>query len=750
MDQQRPASVRVLFLDHVSRMSGAEQSLADLVVGLAQGPIDPVVCLPSDGPLAAQLRANGVLVRMVPMSKRLLETSRTSLANPFVAIARLGAFIVANVRIWRLIREVRPRLVHTNTLKTHLLAVIPCAVARVPLVWHVRDILGTGWLRKAFVWCGRFANAIIVPSRAVAEPFKANRAIYRKLRLIPNGIRVEDFTDARNDRSLREAMDVAPSDPVIGIVGRIAPWKGQDVFLRAAAMLALRYPRAHFAIVGAVLFPENDIPFERHLHRMVAEYGLQDRVTFLGWQPAPEAMAAIDIFVHASAEPEPFGRAIVEAMAAGKPVVAAAGGAVTEILPPSAGFIVPPSRPELLADALDRLLSDRKLRKRMGEAGTAIADSFFPVARTVQSVAQLYRAVAATSKRRGAGRRRMLRTRKPAVRKPQVKQPRPVEQPMSRPATPAPERRTPELGRPYMPYQPEPVAKGRRNRKPVAPEPVRWEPPAPVRAAVSVAAPRFEGIEPLDDFDEEPVMVRPTPRPVAGAQVAAATLPAPGLLRQRQIAVPDTLRSKPLYDAIKRVIDLSVALTVLLVGLPLWLTVAVLIKLESRGPVFHRGIVYGKDCVAFRYYKFRSMRIDGDDKAHRKFIERYVRENGGHELEGETVYKLMGDDRVTAVGRWIRKFSIDEIPQLWNVLSGQMSLVGPRPPLDYEFELYDEHMKQRLIVRPGITGMQQVWHRHTASFEDRLRMDLSYIRQRSTWLDIKLMLHTIPAALRGH
>src|ERR1041384_7236263 len=167
MNQARNQSVRVLFLDHVARMSGAEQSLADLVVGLAQGPIEPVVCLPADGPLAAELRAHGVLVRMVPMSKRLLEPSRTSLRNPLVAVARLGAFVAASFRLWRLIREVRPRIVHSNTLKTHLLAILPCAAARVPLVWHVRDILSAGWVRRALVACGRFANAIIVPSRAV-------------------------------------------------------------------------------------------------------------------------------------------------------------------------------------------------------------------------------------------------------------------------------------------------------------------------------------------------------------------------------------------------------------------------------------------------------------------------------------------------------------------------------------------------------------------------------------------------------
>ena len=207
---------------------------------------------------------------------------------------------------------------------------------------------------------------------------------------------------------------------------------------------------------------------------------------------------------------------------------------------------------------------------------------------------------------------------------------------------------------------------------------------------------------------------------------------------------------KPAYDVVKRGMDLLIALAIAILGAPLWIVIAVLIKLESSGPVFFTGTVVGKDCKPFTYYKFRSMRSDGDDKAHRRFIERYVRENGGHEHDGEIVYKLMGDDRVTTVGRWIRKFSLDEIPQIINVIRGQMSFVGPRPPLDYEYEHYDERAKERLRVLPGITGMQQVWSRDQASFEKKLELDMRYIRNRSLWLDLKLVAHTIIAIPRGH
>ncbi|MCA1830347.1 MAG: sugar transferase, partial [Actinobacteria bacterium] len=271
------------------------------------------------------------------------------------------------------------------------------------------------------------------------------------------------------------------------------------------------------------------------------------------------------------------------------------------------------------------------------------------------------------------------------------------------------------------------------------------EPRAPRRTVVAARAATATVIkkvrlpEPAIERAPEPVVAKPRPVAVVGS----TTLPAP-------VAPMPGVRPRPLYDATKRALDLLIALSVLILGSPLWLLIAILIKLESQGAALHRGIVVGKDAKPFRYYKFRSMRIDGDDKAHRRFIERYVRENGGHEHDGEIVYKLLGDDRITAVGRWIRKFSLDEIPQLWNVVRGEMSIVGPRPPLDYEFEHYDEQAKMRLVVKPGITGMQQVWHRHSASFDEKLRMDMDYISRRSLWLDVKLIAHTLLAIPRGH
>ncbi|MFP5225618.1 MAG: sugar transferase [Actinomycetota bacterium] len=830
--QQQPAKgqpLRVLFVDTVPRLSGAEQSLADLTEGAREVGVEPIVCLPGEGPLSSRLRAGGVLVRTLRMDEALLTVSRQTLARkPWIALARLWAFLVVGWRLRRLIREIGPRVIHSNTLKAHLLCLLPALVTRTPLVWHVRDILPKSWVSKIFIRLARLTSVVIVPSRAVAEPFRARKKVFRKVRLVPNGIRIADFVDARGDRSLREMMGVKKKDPVIGIVGRIAPWKGQEVFLRAAAMLASRHPKARFAVIGTVLFPENDAPFDAYLHRLVLDLGIADRVAFLGHQPAPEAMAACDIVVHASMEPEPFGRVIVEAMASGKPIVATAGGATAEILPPAAGFIVPPARPELLADALDRLLADPELRGHMGEAGADVASSFFGVERVVLSVAQIHRALAARAARRRRGRwqktvnRWLGRVPKVSVPKPGRRKQTPKGQvgwyrdaygnwvapsdafAGARPQQPAPAAWTEPVAADALTEEPEyeiefvdeednyeedgyeddgeyeadgdyeesdELSGPSANPAPVA-WPARTDTPCELQPRVADRD-RVPGVAILDLTDEAPRSTRvhppirpkrPSPASVSGGQqpvvsqiAGQAAYAAPAYANPYPAPATDLAavpfphaRPHVFYDLTKRILDVAISALVLLLGSPLWITIAIMIKLESRGPVLHRGIVYGRDCKPFTYYKFRSMRVDSTDESHRQFIERYVLENGGHLHGEEVVYKLTGDARITSIGRFIRRFSLDEIPQLLNVLKGQMSLVGPRPPLDYEFALYDEPAKQRLTVLPGITGLQQVWARNMASFEDKLRMDMNYIRERTLWMDIKLLMWTIPASFRGH
>jgi lipopolysaccharide/colanic/teichoic acid biosynthesis glycosyltransferase len=185
------------------------------------------------------------------------------------------------------------------------------------------------------------------------------------------------------------------------------------------------------------------------------------------------------------------------------------------------------------------------------------------------------------------------------------------------------------------------------------------------------------------------------------------------------------------------------------VGSPVWLAIAIGIRATSEGPALFRAPVVGEGCRTFTYFKFRSM-VSGDDSHHREWLREFVRTDKPFvDAEGNPVYKAVNDPRVTRLGRVLRRFSVDEVPQLINVLRGEMSLVGPRPPVPAEFEVYDDAARRRLAVKPGITGLYQVTSRSQVPFSGMLAIDLDYIRRRSTWLDLQIMLRTAWVMLRG-
>ena len=193
------------------------------------------------------------------------------------------------------------------------------------------------------------------------------------------------------------------------------------------------------------------------------------------------------------------------------------------------------------------------------------------------------------------------------------------------------------------------------------------------------------------------------------------------------------------YPAAKRVLDVVGAALGLLLLTALLLIVAVLIRIESPGPVFFAQTRIGRRENPFRCWKFRSMTIDAEQRK----AELMAR----NEMPGGTTFKMKHDPRITRVGRFIRKASIDELPQLWNVLIGEMSLVGPRPPVPAEVARYSAVDRQRLSVKPGITCTWQVTGRSDIPFREQVALDLRYIQERSLLLDIRLLLMTVPAVL---
>jgi len=202
----------------------------------------------------------------------------------------------------------------------------------------------------------------------------------------------------------------------------------------------------------------------------------------------------------------------------------------------------------------------------------------------------------------------------------------------------------------------------------------------------------------------------------------------------------------------KRSVDVAVAGMVVFIFAPLLAVIALMVRLLSPGPVLFRQIRAGKDGNPFTFYKFRTMRQDSDDTLHREYATNFI---GGKELrlrdedKDEKVYKMPNDPRITSIGRILRKTSLDELPQLFNVIKGDMSLVGPRPPIAYELTIYKEWHKRRLRAKPGITGLWQVSGRSSVPFHDMVLLDLYYINRWSLLLDLQIMVKTIPVVLYG-
>lgn len=204
---------------------------------------------------------------------------------------------------------------------------------------------------------------------------------------------------------------------------------------------------------------------------------------------------------------------------------------------------------------------------------------------------------------------------------------------------------------------------------------------------------------------------------------------------------------------VKRTVDVTGSTALLLLCSPILLAIAAAVKLSSKGPVFFRQTRVGQYGRPFTFLKFRSMYVNNDSSEHKEFVRRLIHEPaGGHATgkNGEHVYKMTNDRRVTPIGKWIRRTSLDELPQLFNVLRGDMSLVGPRPPIPYEVALYQTwHRRRVLDVRPGITGPWQVSGRSRLKFDEMVRLDLRYVNTWTPWLDVKILLKTPAAVIRG-
>lgn len=211
--------------------------------------------------------------------------------------------------------------------------------------------------------------------------------------------------------------------------------------------------------------------------------------------------------------------------------------------------------------------------------------------------------------------------------------------------------------------------------------------------------------------------------------------------------------SKTISLFIKRTIDIIGSIMGLLICFPLFILIPLCIKVTSKGPALFKQDRVGQFGEKITFLKFRTMYNDCDSSIHQKYIKTFISDQKSYITDGSnnipiSIYKINNDPRVTLIGRFLRKTSLDELPQFINVLKGEMSLVGPRPPIPYELENYDIwHMRRVLEIKPGISGPWQVWGRSTTTFDEMVRMEIQYLNRWSLWLDLKILLQTPWAVL---
>jgi len=202
---------------------------------------------------------------------------------------------------------------------------------------------------------------------------------------------------------------------------------------------------------------------------------------------------------------------------------------------------------------------------------------------------------------------------------------------------------------------------------------------------------------------------------------------------------------------IKRGFDIAAASVLLVLSAPILLLSAAAIGIFEGRPLLFRQTRVGIRGKEFQLLKFRTMRAGGAEQVHREYVKNWIGNNcaGGEKRDGHAVFKLCNDPRITRTGAWLRKFSVDELPQLINVLRGEMSLIGPRPALPYELELYQDWHRHRLDAPPGITGLWQVSGRNRLSFDEMVQLDIEYVEDWSLYRDLEILVRTLPAMFGG-
>lgn len=382
---------RVLFVNHTARSGGGELALRLLIRHLDKSQVQHQLLFFEDGPIAEALRGD-TEVHIFPLSDRILHARKdTTDTMDFGNFRKLVALPLFIVRLSRMMRSLDIDVVHTNSLKADILGGIAARLAGKRVLWHVRDRIADDYLPSKTVQAFRrlarlIPHAIVANSRATLEALRLPHGRKRRSKNYSATVVHDGFDFAE----LPAERNVEGPNLVVGLVGRIAPWKGQDIYLRAIHRIHAELPTVRFQIIGSALFGEES--YGDHLRALCDELGLNHCVEFCGFvRDIQRHIGKLDVVVHASTIPEPFGQVIIEGMAAGKAVIATRGGGATEIVVDgSSGLLVPMGDSDALAAAMRMLLLDKDLRTRLGAAGRQRVQESFRIESTAAKISHIY------------------------------------------------------------------------------------------------------------------------------------------------------------------------------------------------------------------------------------------------------------------------------------------------------------------------------------------------------------------------
>ena len=378
--------MRILHLDHSPVLGGAERSVLELAKSQMALGHEVIVGVGRDGAFRHALQVAGLPAVDLKWSPRYTDAGRDSAWRQAVLVA--PSVVLAVMRLRRVVDRLRPDIVHAHTRKSQLIAAAASVGSEVPLIWHLRDdVPGRQMLRRALrVGMSRAAHAVALSRWQVDGYLSAGlMPRSRQIGIVPSGV------DPAELGSLPTPWLDGAREPIVGYIGQVVAWKAPHLLVDAAERLA-DCPDVRFAIIGDVWFPQSDAGYGAWLERRIADSPARGQIMRLGTRSPREAFEAIDVLVHTSAEPEPFGRVLVEAMVSRRPVVAFRRGSVPEILDDTTGTIASGMDGAALADAIRLTTGDRQRARVQAEAAAASAGRFAP-ARVAAEMDVAYRVV---------------------------------------------------------------------------------------------------------------------------------------------------------------------------------------------------------------------------------------------------------------------------------------------------------------------------------------------------------------------